>query len=90
MRSWGKSSLIVTSGRRGGGRGGRMGGVISRRPEQGEVGIKLYDYVCMKSIDGAVLLHGKGHHSVRIRIRYWHWAAFEDMTTHPLEMSFDN
>ena len=28
--SWGRGSLIVIGGRRGGGRGGRMGGVIDR------------------------------------------------------------
>jgi hypothetical protein len=36
----------------------------------------MYDYVYMKSMGGGVI-HSEGHHSVRTRTRYWHWAAFQ-------------
>ncbi len=41
--SWGRRSLIVGFGRRGGGLGGRMGGVIEEP--------KIYVYVCTIMVD---------------------------------------
>lgn len=32
------------------------------------------------------LLHSDGHHSVRTRIRYRHWAALRNIISHPLQV----
>jgi hypothetical protein len=44
MRSWGKECLIVGSGRRGGGRGGKMGDVI-HEAEDGKERERTVGYV---------------------------------------------
>ena len=46
MLSWGRKSLIVGSGRRGGGRGGKMGGAILEQDNDGFV-LWVYDYMCI-------------------------------------------